>query len=104
MLKNYKTSFDEIKEEIFFLTKDNAFRIGKDLTRIKFKTSDYLPFNKKIHVSVCVITISSVSEDNGIYYPRIILHDCFYDNEESDDDHDKYIYLSCFLFLFYILI
>ena len=36
------------------------FRYGKDFMRIKFKTSDDLPYNKMLNIPVCVIIVSSV--------------------------------------------
>ena len=57
--------------------------MGKDFTTIKFKTNDDLPYNKKVNVAVCVISISSVFE-KGWYYPQIELQDCFYENSGDD--------------------
>ena len=56
---------------------------------MKFKTSDDLPFNKKIKVSVCVISISSFFQCGEMYYPQIVLQDCFYENENiySEDEY-----------------
>ena len=45
MLENYTKIIDEIKDQILFRTEDNLFIIGKDVMRIKFKTSDELPYN-----------------------------------------------------------
>ena len=39
---------------------DDLFIMGKDFTRFRFKTTDILPYNQKINVPVCVISISSV--------------------------------------------
>ena len=78
MLENYTKIIDEIKDQIFFITEDDVFVMGNDFTRFKFKTNDKLSYNKKINVSVCVISIGSVSEQ-GWYYPQTLLQDCFYE-------------------------
>ena len=45
MMRNYAKIIGEIKDQIFFITEDDSFIMGKDFTRITFKTSDDLPFN-----------------------------------------------------------
>ena len=55
VLKNYTKIFDELKDQILFITEDDFFVMGKDFTRFKFKTDDKLPYDKKINVAVCVI-------------------------------------------------
>ena len=42
---------------------------------------------KKINVSICVIAKSIIFEQNGVHYPQITLHDCFYEYEDCDDDY-----------------
>ena len=77
-----------MKEQIVFVTNgnDDAFVMGKDIMRIRFKTDDNLAYNAKINVSICVIAIGSIFEQNEVYYPQITLHDCFYEHEYYDDD------------------
>ena len=87
-LENYTKIIDELRDQILLITEENSFVTGKDFTIIKFKTSDDLPFNKKVHVSVCVISLYSLFEDNRIHYPQIVLHDCFYEYENSDSDSE----------------
>ena len=65
---------------------DDAFAMGKDFMRMKFKTEDVLPYNEKVNVSISVIAISSIFEQNGAYYPQITLNDCFYEYEYCRDD------------------
>ena len=48
ILKNYTKIIGELKDQILFITEENSFVMGKDFKRVKFKTSDDLPFNKKI--------------------------------------------------------
>ena len=83
MLDKYVKVIDEIKEEILFIIEDDLFVMGKDFTRFRFKTNDNLPYNKKINVPVCVISISSVFEEKNWYYPQIELHECFYESSEN---------------------
>ena len=85
MLDKYIKIIDEIKNQILFITDDNLFIMGKDLTRFRFKTNDDLPHNQKINVAVCVISISNVSEKSVWYYPQIELQDCFYENSDYND-------------------
>ena len=47
ILKNYTKIIEELRYQILFITEENSFVMGNDFTRIKFKTSDDLPFNKK---------------------------------------------------------
>ena len=44
---------------------------------------------KKINDSVCVISSYNLFEDNRIHYTQIVLHDCFYEYENSDSDSEK---------------
>ena len=48
--------------------------------KIKFESDDDLPISKII--TVCVITIRGVFEENDKYYPQVFLHACFYEHEE----------------------
>ena len=80
MLKNHTKIFDEMKRQIVLITDDDVFIMGKDFMRIKIETNDVLPYNEQINVPVCVIAISSIFKENEVYYPRITLHNCSYDN------------------------
>ena len=82
ILKKYTKIIDEIKDQILFIKEDDFFIMGKDFRRFMFKTDDKLPYNKKINVAVHVVSINSVFEQKGWYYPQMSLQDCFYDNEE----------------------
>ena len=84
MLDKYIKVIDKIKEEILFLTidkdeiGDDLFVMGRDFMKFKFQTDDKLPYNEKINIPVCVISISSVFEKGDWYYSQIELQDCFY--------------------------
>ena len=62
MLDNYTKIIDEIRDQILFIAEDDLFVMGRDFNRFKFKTNDALPYNKKINVPVCVISINNVFE------------------------------------------
>ena len=47
-------------EDVFFV-------MGKDFTRFRFKTDDKLPYNRKINVSMYVISLSSVFQEKSRY-------------------------------------
>ena len=50
-------------------------------SRFKFRTDDNLLYNKKINISVCVISLSSVIKKENIHYPLFRLQKCFFENE-----------------------
>ena len=85
MLENYTKIFDEIKRQIVLITDDDVLKMGKDFMRIKIETNDVLPFYEQIIVPVCVIAISSILEQNKVYYPQITLQNCSYDYEDCDN-------------------
>ena len=70
-----------MKDQILFIVDDDIFATGKDFMRFRFKTNDKLPYNQKINVPVCVISINSVFEEKNWYYPQIELQDCFYESD-----------------------
>ena len=84
MLEKYVKIIDEIKDQILFITEYISFIIGKDFMRFRFKTNDNLPYNQKIDVAVCVISISSVFKQ-GWFYPQTELQDRFYENCDYDN-------------------
>ena len=50
---------------------------------IRFKTNDDLQLNKIINIPVCVVNVSNIFIEDGKYYRKFLLHDCFYENEEN---------------------
>ena len=84
MLDKYVKIIDEIKDQILFITEYISFIIGKDFMRFRFKTNDNLPYNQKIDVAVCVISISSVFKQDW-FYPQTELQDRFYENCDYDN-------------------
>ena len=51
--------------------------------KMKFESDDDLAISKIINIPVCVIIISVVFEEDSKYYPKGLLHDCFYEYEED---------------------
>ena len=84
MLGDYVKVIDRIKEEVLSFTdefEDEIFIMGKDTMRFRFKTNDKLPYNQKVNVPVCVVSMSSVIKKGDWYYPQIKLQECFYEND-----------------------
>ena len=77
VLHKYVKVIDQIKEEMFFIAdEDTEFIMGKDFMRFRFKTDDNLPYNQKINVNVCVISINSVFKErlvlNSVFKERLV--------------------------------
>ena len=80
MLKNGTEFWDEIKNEIKIINgggKESQY--GKDFLKTKFGTDDDLPLNKLLKFQTTTIVVRSVSEDDGKFYPQIILDECLYE-------------------------
>ena len=48
--------------------------------KIKFESNDDIPLGKILNIPVCTIIVKSVFEEDGKYYPQVLLHECLYDN------------------------
>ena len=74
LLEKYTKLWDEIKYFIQPINSGKSGGYGKDYIRIKFSSDDDLPLNKilKLHM----LTIRSVFEEDGKYYPHVFLDDC----------------------------
>ena len=86
ILTNCEKIIDEIKDQVLLKTENTFFMMGKSFTRFRFKTNDRLPYNQKINVAVCVISLSTLLQEKGRYYPQVYLQDCFYDNCDCFND------------------
>ena len=80
MLDNYTGIVDKIKEEILSLGDDEIFIMGSDFVRFRCKADDYLVYNKKINIPVCVISLSCVVKKGDVHYPQFELQDCLYES------------------------
>ena len=48
------------------------------------KNEKALPLGKILNIHVCIIIVRSVFEENGKYYPQVLLHECFYEYEKQN--------------------
>ena len=83
VLRDYTEIWDEIKEQIELISGNKVIKCHKDFVKIKFESDDDLPISKIINIPVCVIVIRSVFEEDSKYYPKVLLHECFYEHEED---------------------
>ena len=83
MLENYTELFHEISEQIELMT-DDEVKYSKNIMKMKFKTSDDLPFGKIINISVCVIIVSSIFKEKNEYHPQVLLYDCLCEYEDAN--------------------
>ena len=84
MLDRYVKIIDELKEDILLIEdRGKEFIMAKDFMRFKFETDDNLVYNKKINVSVCVISISGLLKESDLYYPQIQLQERFYESSKN---------------------
>ena len=84
MINDYVKIIDHLKNEILFWVdefEDDSFRLGNDFMIFKFRTDDNLPYNQKINVKVCVVSLSSVIKRRDTYYLQFRLQKYFYENE-----------------------
>ena len=47
--------------------------MGKDFMRFKFRNNNKLPYNKKINIPVCVISIGGAIKKGDLHHPQIKL-------------------------------
>ena len=70
--------FDGIKE---IIKKINYYsypiKYDANYMKIKFNTNDNIILNKIIYFPTITITIRSVTQKDGKYYPQLFLDDCF---------------------------
>ena len=58
-------------------TKENDYE--KDYMNIKFDSDDDLPLNKPLKFHAMTITIRSVFEEDGKFYPQVFLYDALHE-------------------------
>ena len=73
-LENCTELWNEIKEQIELISGNKVIKYEKDFMKIKFKANDELPLGKILNIPVCKIIIRSVFEEDGKYYPQVLLH------------------------------
>ena len=80
VMQKYQEVFDGIKEIIKKIN-DYSYPIKYDdnYMKIKFNTNDNILLNKIIYFPTITITIRSVTQKDGKYYPQAFLDDCLYE-------------------------
>ena len=80
LMQKYQDVFDGIKEIIKKIN-DYSYPIKYDdnYMKIKFNTNDNILLNKIIYFPTITITIRSVTQKDGKYYPQLFLDDCLYE-------------------------
>ena len=47
--------------------------------KIKFDSNDDLPLNKQLKFPTMTIVVRSIFEDEGKFYPQVLLDECLYE-------------------------
>ena len=67
------------------ITGGKPIKYKKDFMKIKFESDDdlnqILHLGKILNITVCIITVRSVFQENNNYYPQVYLHECSYEYE-----------------------
>ena len=50
--------------------------------KARFESNDDLPLGKISNISMCIIIVKSVFQNNNIYYPQVLLCECLYKHED----------------------
>ena len=79
MFKQYTELWDGIKNEIETVNGSKKSEYDKDFTEIKFDSDDDLLLNKLLKFQRMTITVGSVFEDEGKFYPQAYLDECLYE-------------------------
>ena len=83
VLGDYTEIWDKIKEQIELISGNKVIKYSKDFMNIKFELDDNLSLGKILNIPACVIIIRGVFEEDSKYYPKVLLHECFYEHEED---------------------
>ena len=78
LLKKYNDVFNGIRNKIKKISGDEC-DYEKDYTKIKFNSDDDLSLNKALKFHKFTITIRSVFEEDGKFYPQVFLDDALYE-------------------------
>ena len=71
-LKKYNDDFTGIMDKIKEINGDDCY-YEKDYMKFKFNSDDDLPLNKPLKFHLITITIRSVFEEEGKFYPQVFL-------------------------------
>ena len=75
VLIKYAEVCNGMKDKIKKINNDPVVEYDKDYIKIKFNSDDNLPLNEVLKFHAVIITIRSVFERDGKYYPQIFLDD-----------------------------
>ena len=81
-LENYTELWDEIKDQSETINGDNPIEYGKDFMKARFESSDDLTLNKISNISVYIIIVKSVFQEDNNYYSYVLLYECLYKHED----------------------
>ena len=80
IIQKYQEVFDGIKEIIKKVNDySQPIKYDDNYMKIKFNTNDDIILNKIIYFPTITITIRSVTQKDGRYYPQLFLDDCLYE-------------------------
>ena len=87
---------NEIKNQIESINGDKPIKYKKDLMKIRFDSDDNnLPLGKILKISVLIIVVKSVFQNNNKYYPQIHIHECA--SVDYKNIHSIYLFFRNFL-------
>ena len=78
LLKKYLDAWSGIKNKIEAVSSGGC-DYEKDVVKIKFDSDDDLPLYKPLKFHMVTITIRSVFEEDGKFYPQVFLDDALYE-------------------------
>ena len=58
---------------------DKPGEYGKDFMKIKLNSDDNMPLNITLKLHDLTISIRSVFQQDGKYYPQVLLDECLYE-------------------------
>ena len=76
MLEKYAKLWNKIKYHIQTINAGKSGEYDKNYMKIKFSSGDDLPLNKIVMVHMLTIIVRSVFEEDGKYYPQVLLDEC----------------------------
>ena len=79
VLEKYAKLLGEIKYHIQTINAGKSGEYDKDYMKIKFNSDDDLPLNKILKLHMLTIIVRSVFEEDGKYYPQVLLDECLYE-------------------------
>ena len=84
LFKKYTKLWDEVKDQIQKINNGNSVECNsieydRDYTTIEVTSDDGLPLNKLLKLRMLTVIVRSVFEEDGKYYPRILLDECLYE-------------------------